>query len=117
MKNYNYIVGGEIVLIENDTRIEYFGKVVEVRDNTVLCTMGTDETIEYNKGFVIPIDEVEDLFQTPELIPDEVQAVLSTFDEETDPYHELDRILDELEPLGYTFSYYLDADPYWLRKI
>jgi hypothetical protein len=117
MENYNYKVGGEIVLIDNDARIEYFGKVAEIKDNTVLCTMGSDELIEYNKGVVIPIGEVEDLFQTPELIPDEVQAVLSTFNEETDAYKELDRILNELEPLGYTFSYYLDADPYWLRKM
>jgi hypothetical protein len=117
MKSYNYIVGGEIVLFENETRNEYFGKVIEIRDNTILCTMGTDEPIEYNKGVVIPIDEIEDLFETPELIPNEVQAVLESFNEDNDSYAELDRLLDELEPLGYIFSYYLDAEPYWLRKI
>ena len=117
MKDYNYKVGGEIVLIDNDARIEYFGKVVEIKDNTVLCTMGDDTPIEFDKGVVIPIDEIEDLFETPELIPDEVQAVLETFDEDADSYRELSRLLDELEPLGYIFSYYLDAEPYWLRKI
>jgi len=117
MRSYNYIVSGEIVLFENETRNEYFGKVIEIRDNTILCTMGTDEPIEYNKGVVIPINDIEDLFERPELIPDEVQAVLSTFDEDNDSYAELDRLLDELEPLGYIFSYYLDAEPYWLRKI
>jgi hypothetical protein len=117
MKNYNYRIGNEIVLFEDSTRNEYFGKVVEIRDNTVLCTMGTDEPIEYNKGVVIPIDEIEDLFETPELIPNEVQAVLESFNEDNDSYVELDRLLDELEPLGYIFSYYLDAEPYWLRKI
>ena len=79
--------------------------------------MGTDEPIEYNKGLVIPIDEIEDLFETPELIPNEVQSVLESFNEDNDSYAELDRLLDELEPLGYIFSYYLDAEPYWLRKI
>jgi hypothetical protein len=117
MSDYNYSVGGEIVLFEDSIRMESFGKVVEIRDNTVLCTMGTDEPIEYNKGVVIPINDIEDLFERPELIPDEVQAVLSTFDEDNDSYAELDRLLDELEPLGYIFSYYLDAEPYWLRKI
>lgn len=58
-----------------------------------------------------------DLFETPELIPEEVQAVLETFDENADDYAELERILAEIEPLGYTFDYYLDADPYGLRPI
>jgi len=117
MKNYNYKVGEEVVLFEDSTRNEYFGRVVEIKDNTVLCIMGDDTPIEFNKGVVIPVDEIEDLFETPELIPDEVQAVLETFDEDADSYRELVRLLDELEPLGYIFSYYLDAEPYWLRKI
>ncbi len=117
MKDYNYKVGEEVVLFEDSTRNEYFGRVVEIRDNTVLCRMGDDTPIEFDKGVVIPIDEIEDLFETPELIPDEVQAVLETFDEDADSYRELARLLDELEPLGYIFSYYLDAEPYWLRKI
>jgi hypothetical protein len=60
---------------------------------------------------------MRDLFETPELIPTEVQDVLVTFDEDGDDYHELSRLLDELEPLGYTFDYYLDAEPYGLRPI
>jgi hypothetical protein len=60
---------------------------------------------------------MKDLFETPELIPDEVQAVLETFDENVDPYKELARLVNEIEPLGYTFDYYLDAEPYGLRPI
>ena len=60
---------------------------------------------------------MKDLFETPDLIPSEVQAVFETFDEEVDPYHELARITKEIEPLGYTFDYYLDAEPYGLRPI
>ena len=64
------------------------------------------------------IRDMKDLFETPELIPDEVQAVLETFNEDSDnSYFELDRILCEIEPLGYTFDYYLDAEPYGLRPI
>ncbi len=58
------------------------------------------------------------LFETPELIPHEVQVILETFDEDSaNTYHELDRILSEIEPLGYTFDYYLDAEPYGLRSV
>lgn len=61
---------------------------------------------------------MKDLFETPELIPHDVQAVLDTFNEETDnTYTELARIVLEIEKLGYTFDYYLDAEPYGLRPI
>jgi hypothetical protein len=61
---------------------------------------------------------MKDLFETPELIPDNVQSVLESFDEDTtNTYQELNRLLDELEPLGYIFDYYLDAEPYGLRPV
>jgi hypothetical protein len=58
---------------------------------------------------------MRDLFETPELIPQDVQAILETFNEDADPYHELDRVRDGIWELGYTFDYYLDANPYGLR--
>lgn len=116
MKNYNYIIGEEVVFF--DGRDEYYGVVSEVKDNTVLCIMGDDKPIEYPKGGIIPLNEVEDLFNSPELIPQEVNDILLSFNEDANGnYDELERLLDELEPLGYTFSYYLDAEPYWLRRI
>jgi hypothetical protein len=61
---------------------------------------------------------MKDLFQTPELIPDNVQAILDTFSEDTgNTYTELARLVNEIEPLKYTFDYYLDAEPYGLRPI
>ncbi len=67
---------------------------------------------------IIKTYKMKDLFETPELIPNEVQAVLETFDENcANTYHELDRILNLIEPMGYTFDYYLDAEPYGLRPI
>jgi len=61
---------------------------------------------------------MKDLFETPELIPSEVQAVFETFNEDSDnSYYELDRILREIEPLGYIFDYYLQAEPFGLRPI
>jgi len=59
---------------------------------------------------------MKDLFETPELIPSEVQEILDTSDEDKpNTYLELDRLLNELENIGYTFDYYLDAEPYGLR--
>jgi hypothetical protein len=60
---------------------------------------------------------MKDLFETPELIPHEVQAVLDTFSDEASSYWELERILNQVEKLGYTFEYGLDAEPFNLRKI
>ena len=58
-----------------------------------------------------------DLFETPELIPHEVQAVLDTLSEDANSYWELERIQKQVEKLGYTFDYGLDAEPYDLRPI
>lgn len=61
---------------------------------------------------------MKDLFEIPELIPSEVQSILETFDENSDnTYFELDRILAEIEPLGYIFDYGLGAEPFGLRPI
>lgn len=58
---------------------------------------------------------MKDLFETPELIPSDVMNIILTFNENT--YEECERVKNELEELGYTFDYYLDAEPYALRII
>jgi hypothetical protein len=59
-----------------------------------------------------------DLFESPELIPVEVQNVLNTFNDESgNAYRELERIERELRQLGFTFDFGLDADPYDLRPV
>lgn len=62
---------------------------------------------------------MKDLFETPELIPSEVQSILETFNEDdcTNDYRDLERLLKLIESLGYTFDYGLDAEPYNLRKL
>lgn len=60
---------------------------------------------------------MKDLFETPEKLPAQVQAILNSFDESKDGYKECTRLENELKPLGYTFEWYLDAVPYNLRKI
>jgi hypothetical protein len=57
---------------------------------------------------------MRDLFETPGLIPDNVISVINTFEDNT--YEECERIKNELEQIGYTFEYGLDAEPFNLRK-
>ena len=58
-----------------------------------------------------------DLFNTPNQIPDNIQVILSSYNEDVDPYNELERILTEVELRGYTFDYFLDGIPFNLMKI
>jgi hypothetical protein len=62
---------------------------------------------------------MQDLFDTPELIPANVQAVLEqhTADKLEMDYKELAAMLADVEKLGYTFDYYLDCIPFNLTKI
>lgn len=63
-------------------------------------------------------EETPDLFETPELIPDNVRAVFEKYDNGDElSYEEIFKLHTEVEQLGYTFDYYLDAVPYDLRKI
>lgn len=56
-----------------------------------------------------------DLFTTPELIPNEIQAILDSFDVETLSYSDCQLMLAQMEENGYTFEFGLDAVPFNLR--
>jgi len=49
--------------------------------------------------------------------PEEVKAILYSFDFDADAYKECDRLLNELEPLKYSFDYGLDGEPFNLKKL
>ena len=57
----------------------------------------------------------QDLFDTPELIPNEVHAIFSEYKDCT--YEDLGQMLVRLNKIGYTFDFYLNAIPYNLRKL
>ena len=57
-----------------------------------------------------------DLFDTWEQLPENVQQVLAKYSF-VDTYQGCNDFQKELEPLGYTFDYYLNAEPYNLRKL
>lgn len=78
---------------------------------------GTVVKMFYNGGGVD--DKKVDLFQNPELIPSEVNEILDKYWEEfgdSRDYEDTKRMLEEVEAVGYTFDYYLDNEPYGLRK-
>ena len=58
-----------------------------------------------------------DLFEDIDALPEDVQAVLRKYSSEDETYQNSEALLAELEPLGYTFEYGLDATPYGLRKM
>ncbi len=62
-------------------------------------------------------EDEEDLFENQEKLPQEIRDILDRYSEEEATYETVGNMLNELQPLGYTFDYGLDAEPYGLRKI
>lgn len=60
---------------------------------------------------------MRDLFELPHLIPAEVKAILDKWTPEMANYDNCWKLMSELEKVGYTCSYGLDAVPYFLRKM
>lgn len=57
-----------------------------------------------------------DLFECPELLPQEVQDIIEQHGEACD-YEECDLLIQKLNEVGYTCEYGLDASPYNLTKL
>lgn len=83
--------------------------------------------VSITKGFAPTLKKLEalknehemhvfDYFNMPELIPDEVGAILWPLEDSAD-YQKLNEALTKLEPLGWTFEYGLDGCAYNLTKI
>ena len=58
---------------------------------------------------------MDDLFNTPEALPQGVQEVLKKYAELPVNYANNDNLLEELNILGYTFEWGLDGIPHTLR--
>jgi hypothetical protein len=59
---------------------------------------------------------MEDLFESIESLPERVQEILRDFSGEQ-TYEDCEKLLSLCEAEGYTFEYYLDANPFNLTKI
>ncbi|WP_166256075.1 hypothetical protein [Marinobacter salicampi] len=66
-------------------------------------------------------DEDEaDLFESPELLPDDMQALIEHYSREIenrDPYEVCREFLADAQQRGYTFEYGLDGQPYGLCRM
>jgi hypothetical protein len=64
---------------------------------------------------------MNDLFECPELLPENIQAILSRYNdleiERGIQYADLMQVGKELAYYGYEFDFYLDGVPYNLQKI
>lgn len=63
---------------------------------------------------------MKDLFETPEKMPLNLFMIVEKWENKIMDglsYKQIGRFLDQVETVGYTFDYYLDAEPYGLRKI
>lgn len=58
-----------------------------------------------------------DLFEIYETLPMEVQVVINNFSEKDTTYDNCAKLVEELEAVGYTCDYGLDASPYDLKQI
>lgn len=58
-----------------------------------------------------------DLFETPELLPKEVQDIINNFNEKEQSYDNCSKLVEDLEKVGYTCDYGLDGVPYDLKEM
>lgn len=66
---------------------------------------------EYDENNIL----VNDLFDNIESLSEQVKSILDTFKDNT--YQECQTVQKELNQVGYTFEYYLDAEPFNLKKL
>ena len=131
MRNYNHILES-YKLDEIGISIEEYTSQAE----HIFCEEGTPEETETNphKSYIDTVKGVEiyyeagtdtyyfaheekDLFEHYEEQPEELQRVLKPYEEHNPTYESLRAILKEVNAIGYTFDYGLDATPYNLRKM
>lgn len=60
---------------------------------------------------------MQDLFETPGKIPQEVNVILDKYRAGEYTYPECAQLQNELQKVGFTIDYYLDAIPYNLREV
>ena len=58
-----------------------------------------------------------DLFETPEVLPDEVLVIIGKFEKSENDYKDCQKLVKRLNAVGYTCEFGLDAIPFNLQKI
>lgn len=108
---------GNVVMIDNGklgTIVSQLGK--ETKDpNEELWFEVKNEDFEVDH---YPLSRLNpDLFEHYESLPVTVQWIIGKYGEADESYENCAKLVAELEAVGYTCDYYLDAVPYYLHKI
>jgi len=82
----------------------------------VIDTLNESDEVDIDNA-LIKAKITKDLFEDIESLPQELQAILNKYSEMDNDYHNCAKMLKEVEAIGYTFEYGLDAEPYGLSKI
>lgn len=63
------------------------------------------------------MNQIDDLFQNINALPEEIQEILAKYNDDEFSYDNFKALEEELKPFGYTFDWGLSAEPFNLRKI
>ena len=69
------------------------------------------------KSIFLADDDMKDLFEDYENLPISVLKILEKHENSEQDYASCEQLVKELNAVGYTCEYYLDAIPYNLQKI
>jgi len=58
-----------------------------------------------------------DLFEDYDVLPNEVKEIIDSYDSKENTYENCATLVAELEDVGYTCEYGLDAEPFNLQKL
>lgn len=94
--------------------MEIFRDVME--DRGVTLFVQTSQFVP-DEAIVIPSALSNDLFESYEDLPAEVNMVLDRYSLDELDYKQCESLLAEMESLGYTFEFGLDASPYGLKEM
>lgn len=102
-----------------EKQLDYLQSIMINENGEKYSIFNLNRLDEYKKGGGVDEKKV-DLFENPDLIPAEVQEILEKYWEEfgdSRDYEDTQRMRDEINAVGYTFDFYLDNEPYGLRKV
>jgi hypothetical protein len=105
-----------------DKLIEQIKQDIEQGDTTVLAELlGFVPDINLIQGLPeekwCDEDNEIDLFEHYKLLPEEVQVILGKFDNDEVSYETLDKLIAELNQVGWTCEYGLACEPFDLKRL
>jgi hypothetical protein len=81
-------------------------------DNNVVINAAANVVVDVEKT-----NNTKDLFETPELIPDNIKEILKDFEKSEPTYESCNELVSVLKQNGYECDFTLESEPYGLRKL